>query len=450
MSTTGEAESSVNASASAGPAAVVVLAAHEPEPTPEQQKGMRASILGQAFGALGQVAFANGLVLLFLTQQQFSSDAIMFFLALPALTQTLCIIPFGFMADRRGLKKVMVSGTLLACLGFALLPAAGFLSGTMMTLTVTAGIVIFALGIAMFSSGWFALLQPIVPPHMRGRYFGIMRVVWQSMGLLFGVICTFLLSKDSPTAAFQIIFAFVTVCMLTRTFYTAQVPELGKPETSRESLLEALLEAVRVPGYSSFCCYVFLITLSTANAPNLFALIEKDALGLGDRTIVWLGNALMIGAVLGFWLGGKAVDRLGTKVVFLMAHFAFGLVLLGFLARIVMPPEWVKVWLGVLNFLFGLISAASTIAVSTEMMALIPERNKSLSTGLLQTLQVAGGALSGLLSAAAINLNVFSPEWRIAGQRLSGYDSMLLLSAVLVLVLTVALGLVPSVIRRAE
>jgi len=439
-------KTAANAAAAGG----AVSDAHEPEPTPEQKRGMRATIRGQAFGALGQVAFGNGLMLLYLTQQEFSNAAIMFFLALPALTQTLCIIPAGHLADRRGLKKVMVSGSLLACLGFAMLPTAGFFSGLGMTLLISAGIITFAVGIAMFSSGWFALLQPIVPRHMRGRYFGIMRVVWQFTGLVFGVVCTFVLTRESPTAAFQIIFAVVTLGMLTRTFYTAQVPELEQPETSRESMWAALLEIVRVPGYASFCCYVFLITLSTANAPNLFALIEKDALNFGNQAIIWMGNSLMIGAVLGFWLGGKAVDRLGTKVVFLMAHFAYGLVLIGFLARILIPAEGLHIWLGLLNFLFGLISAASTIAVSTEMMALIPQRNKSLSTGLLQTLQVAGGALSGLLSAAAINLNVFASEWRVAGERLSGYDSMLLLNAVLVLVLTVALGLVPSVIRRTE
>ncbi|HYF52341.1 MAG TPA: MFS transporter, partial [Planctomycetota bacterium] len=362
-----------------------------PDPTPEQKRGMRNTILGQAFGALGQIAFANGLVLLYLTQQEFSGAAIMFFLSLPSLAMTVCLIPAAFIADRSGLKRIIVPGAFLSCIGFALLPLSGLTENRVaLTALISAGTVLFAVGIALFSSGWYALLQPLVPPHYRGRYFGVMRVTWQTTGFFFGVLCTFVLSKNSPTVIFQMIFAFVVVGMFTRVIYMSRVPELEKPEATGESLSEALLGIVRVPGYASFCCYVFLITLSTANAPNLFALIAKDALHYGDQTIVWMGNALMIGAVLGFWLGGKAVDRLGTKIVFLLAHFVFGLVLLGFLLRIALPEVAVPFWLGVLNFIFGLVSAASSIAISTEMMALIPQRNKSLSTGLLQTLQVAG------------------------------------------------------------
>jgi MFS family permease len=415
--------------------------------TLEQRRGMRNAIFAQSCGALGMLAFNNGLMLLYLTQQQFSSAQIMLFLAIPSVTQALTLLFFGYHADRKGLKRSVIAGSIVAGVGFGGITLSGFADGIAMTIVVALGILLFGLGVAMFSAGWFAILGPLVPKPMRGSFFGRMRLSWQFTGFLFGVVCTFVLSKDSPTATFQGIFMLVTAAMLARVVFIARMPELEKPSASADGFFASLAQISRAPGYASFCCYVFLITLSTSAAPNLFGLIEKNTLAFGDTTIVWMGNLFMIGAVGGFFIGGLAVDKLGTKPVFLIGHFSYALVLFGFLARDFQPLP-VQVWLGALNFCFGMVAAFASIAISTEMLALIPPHNRSLSTCVCMALQLAGSGLSGMLSAGAIKMNLFSPRWEIAGSGLSGYDTMLLLFGVQVLVLVVALGLVPSVIGK--
>ncbi len=106
--------------------------------------------------------------------------------------------------------------------------------------------------------------------------------------------------------------------------------------------------------------------------------------------------------------------------------------------------------MGALNVAFGLISAGVSVAVSTEMMSLAPAVNKSLSTPLCTTLQVAGGGLASLFSAGAINLGILSVNWTIFGHARSAYDSILLINGLLVVMLVVSLGLVPSVIAKAS
>jgi MFS family permease len=418
------------------------------QPTPVQARAMRDTIYGQCFGSLGYLSFSNGLLFLYLAKQGISSEAIMVILALPSMIGAMNIMPAGYYADRRGKKRITMPGTFLTAAGFVCIASAGFFEPVLSRVASVAGIVLYSIGQGMFNATWFALLSPIVPPGIRGSYFGRMRLTWQVVGFLFGVCSTFLLRKDSPLIIFQAILGLVACGMLVRTFFVARIPELEAPVPDERSIIEAATAIVRAPGYASFCCYVFLITLVTANAPSLFALIEKESVGFGDDSIVWMGNLYMIGAVMGFLAGGYMVDQVGTKAMFLVSHLSFGLLLCSFLARDFVPlPHLYS--LGAIHFFYGAVWAASSIAISTEMLALIPPENKSLSTGLCTTLLVAGGALSSVLSAGALKLNMFQAHWNFAGSIVSAYDALLLICAVAVVILVVALGLVPSVIRKA-
>jgi hypothetical protein len=61
-----------------------------------------------------------------------------------------------------------------------------------------------------------------------------------------------------------------------------------------------------------------------------------------------------------------------------------------------------------------------------------------------------GQALSGLLAAAALKLGFLQPTWQVLGRSLSSYDAILLAYAVLIVLMVVTLGLVPSVIGKSQ
>lgn len=421
----------------------------DPPLTHVQQRGIRVSIWGQVVGCLGYLSFSNQTLFLYFTNMRFSSAQTVLLLTLPGIVQALALLPCAYIADRRGKKSMGVLGCSVMTAGFAAISISGFLQDGFSEPVIVLGVVGYGLGQAMFSASWFALLSPLVPTPIRGRYFGKMRLSWQVAGIFFGLAASSFLMKDSPTLTYQIIFMIVTLGMTARVVLYGYIPELEKPEPGGKGIVESVLEIMRVNGYASFCCYVFLITLVTFAAPSLFALVEKKHMQFGDNAIGWMGNLYMIGSMFGFMAGGWMVDRLGTKPVFLICHFTYATVLILFLARNMIPAP-PAVYLGILNGVYGLVWAASTIAVSTEMLALIPPENKSLATGLCQTLLMAGQALAGFFSAGAIDLGIFNKGWKFFGHPMSDYDAQLLLNSTLVLVLVVALGLVPSVIRKAE
>jgi len=421
--------------------------------TPEQQKrGMRSAMAAQCFGALGFLVFSGApLMLLYCNRLGLSSTAILIYLSLNSIIQGLFMVPAAFFVDRVGLKRGGMPGLVLGTTGFTLSALAGTFDAPLCNILLAAGISTYAFGMALFTGCWFALMQGIVPPERRGRFFGLLRFTWQAVGLVFGWLCAFVLAEDSPLIVFQLLVGVVALGQGLRIPFVARIPEVKRERSAepRETMLTALAEVIRAPGYSAFCCYVFLLTLFTAVVPNLFNLVELKHLDWNDASVAWMGNLLMIGAFVGFFIGGPGIDRLGTKAIFLIAHFAYGLLMFAYLLRDQVPfpaPQYI----GALYFLFGVVQAGSATAISTEMLALMPRGRPALASALCVAMQMGGQALANLLSAWMLKLGFLRDEWNFMGQRMCSYDALVLLCAVMVVLLVVALGLVPSVIRKAE
>ena len=113
-----------------------------------------------------------GRLLVFLTALGMSSARILFYISLPNLSDPLLRLPFAIAADRFGKKTSRPpSGVGLKLLGFALITASGWAPRNLIEPIFVAGLVIFSIGSSMFVAGWFALLSPIVPESIRGRFF---------------------------------------------------------------------------------------------------------------------------------------------------------------------------------------------------------------------------------------------------------------------------------------
>ena len=411
---------------------------------------MNAAVLLQCVGMLMMLMFTNGVLLLYFSALDLSVEKVVFYLSLPRLLQAVATVPGAWYCTSHGKKRIGHLGRMLMGIGGGCLVAGGFVGDWRREACIALGVTLCGVGEAMFASGWFALLDGIVPPAMRGRFFGRLRFSWQLVGFAVTAVCSLWLTDRSPLVVFYGILAVgIFGVFASGTLYSLRIPEIEEEEPGREGPMATLLRVLRAPGYLPFCAYVFLVTTFTATLPAIFGLLERNALGMGDRTVVWLGNFGMLGCVLGFYLGGLAVDRWGTKVVFLAAHFGYALTLVLFLLR-GLAPVATPVWLGALHALFGLVFASSSVAISAEMLALAPPGNKPLATSVCWSLFQGGTAICGMLGAGLLKSGMLRDSWRFGGLDLSAYDGILLIAAALVALLTVTLGLVPSVIGRAE
>jgi MFS family permease len=413
------------------------------------RRGMRSAIFGSCFKVLSSLSFANGLLLLFLTAMHLPGATVMLLLSLVNVVQALLLIPCAHVADRWGKRRMLLSGVTLCGVGFAVLPLAGLVAEPLIVPLFAVGTILYGAGLAGQVASWFAILSPLVPPTYRGRFFGTLRVSWQLCAVVLGAVIAFILPRETPVSWLVVALALVAGTIIPWWLYYARIPELERVTASSAGLPAVLRTIIHAPGYMPFCAYVFIINLFIGGCPMLFGLVEKRVLDLGDGRVVLLANLTMLASVAGYYVGGKAVDRIGTKPVFLVCHFGYGAALVFFVVRSLSPLPMV-VTLGLVHMIFGFLMAAGSIAFASEMFALIPETSKSVSTSLCSTMICAGAALSGLLSAWGIRLGMFAEAWQLLGTPCSAYDAVLLCYGVMIVLMVVTLGLIPSVIGSKE
>ena len=404
-------------------------------------------MISSCLGGLGFLAFNNGFLLAYFVNLGISSSSILILLSLFPATQFVFMIPSSFLSDNFGKKFIGSIGHVFCVFGFLLLMNGSFFPKNYLLWILGLGVVIFGIGIAMSIGSWFALIHPIIPEKIRGRFFGSLRFTWQSVGFIFTLFVIYILEQFPNPEIYQLVIGVITFCFALRLLFYLRIPEMDKVSIKRESLISSLKKVFSIPQFLPFCSYCFLLTLFTGACPQLFNLIEIDVIQMEKVEIVFIGNLLVVGALAGFYLGGILVDRFGTKYVFLCCHFGFAAIIFIFLFRNYFSID-IKTFVGVLTILFGLVQAASGIAMTSETLFLIPNENKSLSTGLWFTLYSGGVGLSGILCGQALNLGVLSDTWFFRGQILSNYDSLLLFCGTMVLLMTVTLGLIPSFLKK--
>jgi len=413
----------------------------------ERKKAMKMILLTASLGGLAFLSFNNGLLLAYFSYLNVPSATILLLLASMPLTQFVFILPLSFLADFLGKKFIGNFGLIFSLFGYVLLIIASILPENFYTLLIGLGIVLFGLGTAMNMGNWFALLHPIIPEKIRGRFFGRLRLTWQSIGIVLTLFFIYMLEQFPYLRMYQTVLVIVSIFLAVRILFYQHIPELEKPVPPKESFLKTLMNVIAIPDYISFCSYCFLLIFFTTACPQIFSLIEKDVLSFTKTEIVFIGNLLIVGALAGFVLGGRMVDKLGTKYVFMFCHFGFGAIIILFLLRSLLPGKIIVI-VGILTLLFGLVQAASGIAMTSETLVLMPKENKSLAIGLWLTLINAGAGLSGIISSTFLELNLINPEWSLFGLQMSSYDGLLLMFGTMVILMTVTLGLIPSMIRK--
>jgi MFS family permease len=326
---------------------------------------------------------------------------------------------------------------------------AGFSSRPLVEPLVFLGVLLYGVGYGIYLNSWFPLISTIVPAGRRGRFFGVMRFIYQSVGIIFTLIVGLTLGKDSSIAIFQAYLIASCVFRIIGILIYHRLPELDRHLDSSRTILSSIFHVMGRSGYLPFCSYVFLLSLFTSSCQSIFSLLAKDTLGLPDSNVIFLGNLVTFGALFGYFCGGLMVDRLGTKYVFLFCHFSFASSLVLFLSRDFLPIPLMLV-IGTLSFVFGIVQAASGIAVSSEMMAVSPPDNKPMATAVCYSLMSLGISLSGIFSSIILKLGILSPAWKFLGRTFGPYDALLLFCGVMIFLLTVTLGLVPSVVKKVR
>jgi len=396
------------------------------------------------FYGIGEIMFTNSFMLLYLARLGVPDDRILLYLALPIFVSIFTLIPFAQWTERIGKISAGVIGLSLSTVAMVLLVGAGWVSTPFMEPLIFLAMCLYGIGYGMYVDSWFPMLSTIVPAECRGRFLGNNRLIYQTAVIAITFAITWLLAYHSSRLVFQCCLGFIVLLRIVGTVMYAALPDLDR-HLPKTRMIDTLWAVIRTPGYLAFCAYIFLLSLFTGACPAILGLLAKDTLKMSPDQVMMIGNLTTIGALSGFFLAGRLVDRIGTKYVFMSCHFAFALLLFSFLLRdfVALPLLF---FIGIPALLFGLVQAVSGVAISSEMLAVMPHDHKVMGTALNLALMYMGISMSGIFSSQMLKLGILSPVWKFGSAAMGPYDALLLICSVMIGLLVVTLGLIPSVL----
>ena len=396
---------------------------------------------------IGSTLFSSGVMLSYSQSLNFTSATILILLALPELMGCLLLLPSAFLTRRFNIKTIGILGILLGIFGYVMLIGAAYNKFSSLLLAF-AGASLFGIGAAMFNSGWNALIVPLIDRSSRGRFLGQLRFWWQLASIAFSFIALSMLKVSSDTLmVYTIILSLVVVLQLVRLYLYKKIPDESVKEDASAAIGQEVISLIKHPIFMSYCCYLFFLTLFTAACPWIINLSQRQFLGFSESQIIFVNTLLFFGNLLGFYLGGVITDKMGTKPVFILAHFGYGIILLLFVGRdFILVPHILSH--SILMFAFGVISAASSIAITAELYDVMPINKVLIATSFFTVVVSLSKFLGAFVSSQSLKLKLLTESWVIGPFAMNNYDTMLICDAFMVVMLVMTLGLIPSVSKQ--
>jgi MFS family permease len=165
------------------------------------------------------------------------------------------------------------------------------------------------------STGWFPLLQDVVPAETRGRFFGLLRSTWQLTTKLFLLFGAWYLGTDPETPRYQWLLAIGVAAVVLRVACLTRIPEVPRPPRPAEPFWRQIRIPFADPLYRNYLAFIALFQLATGMFET-FTLVYLKELGFGDDVLTLGVAAMSLGAVLSLFGWGRMSDAFGSRPVF--------------------------------------------------------------------------------------------------------------------------------------
>ncbi len=178
---------------------------------------------------------------------------------------------------------------------------------------------------ALGNTGWFPLLQDIVPRQLTGRFFATMRTSWQTAGLVTLFVAAWFLGRDPEWWKFQILFivAFAAYMIRALTVF-GMVENPPVPGAAKKvSIFTRFREVLTQKELRRLVLYISAYMIAATIAEPFKIKLLKD-LGYGYGFILGATAMISLGAIVSLRYWGKLADRFGNHWIFTVSHIGIG------------------------------------------------------------------------------------------------------------------------------
>jgi MFS family permease len=419
--------------------------------TPEEKhshKSQKLAILSACFGSLSLIMIQDSaIIILFAGMLGASSMLSMVTTALFGVMNCLLLIPAASFVARVGYKRSIIRVTQLGVLTIIALAFSPlmepFAKYAMMFFLICFGILM-----TIYVAAWFPFLDEFLPKKERSSFFGMLRFSWQTCCVIFFFICGLVMGKTPDLWVLQTIIVITGVALLGRAFF---VRKIDVNEAERKPLnfrhgLELVLTNKPLVGFSVYLAFLYLAAQGTMPLTYIYL---KNHLHTPDNVVVIISSLALGGTIVGFLCAGRMINKLGVKKMLLSVHIAFALINFMLFAFSGSGMVSLVIMTSLLVF-YGFFIAISSVAASSEMMALANPGNKALAMAFCISMCSAGLGGARLLSSMIIGSGILAPEWNIGAMKFSMFHTMYLGYGLGILFVCVLLVIVPAIFPKGE
>ncbi len=406
-------------------------------------QAMQFAYRGQAVGLILFLLFMRSAFgALFIKHLGGSDRAVMFILALPGFLPFIQI-PLSLLIPPAYGKRFLLGGW--ACYGIlmgliALVPSLA--SDTNMALRITLWILPLAIIVNLAAATfWFPLLHGIIPADHRGRFFGKLRATWGTLLFLAIVGSGLFLGKEPSTWRFQIIIFIGVLLVFVRHHFLGPIPWQGNARTVQDDYRdwrEYLKVIFKSPDLRKFYLYFILLGFCAGFLGHPLVLYMRD-LGFAPRDNIIIFGFTTLGTVLAVYLGGQAVDRLGTGRILAFAHAVIAAMLI-FIAGITWLPSIYSRPLFAFTFaMSGAAIAVANLACTTHLFYFAPNCGRVFFLSIINVLTFLGPSMATLITGIVLSQLGSTRIVQLFGTGINLYQIMLIAAGFVALITSLLL-----------
>jgi len=368
--------------------------------------------------------------------------------ALFGVMNCLFLIPAAYIAAKVGYKRQILYTAFGGSLAIIMLALSPYLN-SYAKYGMIFSLICFGIVMTLYFSAWFPFLDEFLPKKERSNFFGMLRFSWQSCCVVFFFICGLVMGETPALWVLQIIIIITGVALLGRAYFVNKI-KINESECKtllpfRKSM-EMVLNNKPLVGFSVYLAFLYLMAQGTI--PLTFIYL-KNYLNTPDNIVVIISSIALAGTIIGFFFAGRMIARLGVKKILLVIHLSFALI--NVLLFACSDTETIPlIIITTLLVCYGFFMAISSVAISSEMIALADPANKALAMAFCGSMYAAGTGGSRLLSSMLIGTGILAPQWNIGTMTFSMFHTMYLGYGVGILFVSLLLVIVPAIFPKGE
>ena len=230
---------------------------------------------------------------------------------------------------------------------------------------------------ALGSTGWFPLLQDIVPRRYTGRFFARLRTNWQTANLICLIAAALILGSQPGWGRFEILFVLALVGQI-----ITVLPIVGMVEKSPVagdaavvSIYERIVEFFKQKALRHYTLYVIAYML-VAGAMEPFKVKLLSDMGYSYGFILVATAMVGFGAVISLRFWGTLADKFGNRAIFSISHVGMLLATAGWL--FVGKSSTTGMVLVMLLYLcWSIFNSGNTLAQTNYMLRAVPSHKQN-------------------------------------------------------------------------